>query len=133
MTYDTGREQALLSLLRDSGEKGLSLSEISAPLTPDGNGKSTIFRLLAALVERGTVRKLPDGQGRHFIYQYTEAAHCRSHLHLKCIGCGRFVHLTDQLSRLLCDSLLSAEHFALDETKTLLFGRCESCAGGGAR
>ena len=57
MTYDTGREQALLSLLRNSGEKGLSLSEISAHLTPDGKGKSTIFRLLAALVERGTVRK----------------------------------------------------------------------------
>ena len=130
MTYDTGREQALLTLLRDSGEHGLSTREIFERLTPDGKGKSTIFRLLSALVARGSVRKLPDEQGRHFVYQYTEAAHCRSHLHLKCTGCGKFVHLTDQLSRLLCDSLLLDAHFAIDETKTLLFGRCERCAGG---
>ena len=133
MTYDTGRESALISLLRESGERGLSTREICDKLTPDGKGKSTIFRLLSALVAEGSVRKLPDEQGRHFVYQYTEAAHCRSHLHLKCTGCGKFLHLTDQLSRLLCDSLLCDAHFAIDETKTLLFGRCERCAGGAAR
>ena len=131
MTYDTGREQALLSLLKESGERGLSLHEICERLTPDGKGKSTIFRLLASLTEQGAVRKLPDGQSRHFIYQYTESAHCRSHLHLKCMECGRFIHLTDRLSRLLCDAVRLEGHFALDEEKTLLFGKCEACAGGG--
>lgn len=130
MTYDTGREQALLALLRESGEQGLSLHEISARLTPGGKGKSTIFRLLASLVEQGTVRKLPDGQSRHFIYQYTESAHCRSHLHLKCMGCGRFIHLTERLSRLLCEAVATEGNFSLDEKKTLLFGRCAACAGG---
>ncbi len=130
MTYDTGREQALLTLLRESGERGLSTREIFEKLTPDGKGKSTVFRLLAALVAEGSVRKLPDEQGRHFIYQYTAAAKCRSHLHLKCTGCGEFVHLTEKLSKLLCDSLLLDAHFAIDETKTLLFGRCARCAGG---
>ena len=133
MTYDTGRESALIALLRESGEHGLSTREICNRLTPDGKGKSTIFRLLSSLVSEGSVRKLPDKQGRHFIYQYTEAALCRSHLHLKCTECGKFVHLTDRLSRLLCDSLLCDAHFAIDETKTLLFGRCERCAGGGTR
>lgn len=130
MTYDTGREQALLALLRESGEQGLSLSEICTRLTPSGKGKSTIFRLLASLVEQGTVRKLPDGQSRHFIYQYTESAHCRSHLHLKCVGCGRFIHLTERLSRLLCEAVETEGNFSLDEEKTLLFGRCAVCAGG---
>ncbi len=131
MTYDTGREKALLSLLKQSGERGLTLGQICRILTPDGKGKSTIFRLLAALTERVSIRKLPDGQSRHFIYQYTEDAHCRSHLHLKCIDCGRFIHLADRLSRLLCDAVADEGHFALDEEKTLLFGRCESCTGGG--
>lgn len=130
MTYDTGREKALLSLLRESGERGLSLREICERLTPDGKGKSTVFRLLAALTDRGAVRKLPDGKGRHFIYQYTESAHCRSHLHLKCMDCGRFIHLTEGLSRLLCDAVRHEGHFSLDEEKTLLFGKCEACAGG---
>ena len=127
MTYDTGREQALLSLLRNSGEKGLSLSEISAHLTPDGKGKSTIFRLLAALVERGTVRKLPDGQGRHFIYQYTEAAHCRSHLHLKCMGCGKLIHLDEKISDDLLGKVRACSDFAVDEEETVLFGACAAC------
>ena len=130
MTYDTGREQALLSLLKASGEQGLTLPEICDALTPDGKGKSTIFRLLAALTEKGSIRKLPDARGRHFIYQYTEASHCRTHLHLKCVGCGRFIHLTEHLSRLLCDAVADEGHFALDEEKTLLYGRCEACAGG---
>ena len=64
MTYDTKREEALLSLLRKSGEQGLTLQDICERLTPDGKGKSTIFRLLAALTERGEIRKLPSGQGR---------------------------------------------------------------------
>ena len=132
MTYDTGREQALLSLLKNSGERGLTLGQICRALTPDGKGKSTIFRLLAALTEKGSVRKLPDGQGRHFIYQYTEASHCRTHLHLKCTDCGRFIHLTERLSRLLCEAVASEGHFALDEERTLLFGRCRACGGGDA-
>ena len=130
MTYDTGRECALLSLLRESGERGLTLREISDRLTPDGKGKSTIFRLLATLTERGTIRKLPDGQGRHFVYQYTEGEHCHHHLHLKCVGCGRFIHLTEQLSELLCDALRREGHFSLDGERSLLFGRCETCKGG---
>lgn len=130
MTYDTGREAALLSLLRESGEHGLTLHDISERLTPDGKGKSTIFRLLAALTERGTVRKLPSADGRHFIYQYTEGEHCHHHLHLKCMGCGRFIHLTDQLSELLCDALRREGHFSLDGDRSLLFGRCEACKGG---
>lgn len=132
MTYDTGREQALLALLKKSGERGLTLKEISHILTPDGKGKSTIFRLLASLTERGSIRKLSDGHSRHFIYQYTEADHCRTHLHLKCIGCGRFIHLTERLSRALCEAVADEGHFALDEERTLLFGHCESCAGGDA-
>ena len=132
MTYDTGREKALLSLLKQSGERGLTLGQICDILTPGGKGKSTIFRLLAMLTERGSIRKLPDPQSRHFIYQYTESTHCRSHLHLKCVGCGRFIHLTERLSRLLCEAVADEGHFALDEEKTLLFGRCETCAGGGA-
>ncbi len=132
MTYDTKREEALLALLREGGERGLTLREISERLTPDGKGKSTIFRLLASLTERGAIRKLPDGQSRHFVYQYTESEHCHHHLHLKCTDCGRFIHLTDKLSALLCDALNKEGHFALDGERSILFGRCEACRGGGA-
>ena len=130
MTYETGREAALLSLLRESGEHGLTLRDISDRLTPDGKGKSTIFRLLAALTERGAIRKLPSGDGRHFIYQYTESEHCHHHLHLKCMRCGRFIHLTEQLSDQLCEALCRESHFSLDGERSLLFGRCEACLGG---
>ena len=130
MTYDTKREQALLALLREGGERGLTLREISDKLTPDGKGKSTIFRLLAALSARGVIRKLPDGQGHHFVYQYTESEHCHHHLHLKCTDCGRFIHLTDKLSALLCDALRKEGHFTLDGERSILFGKCEACKGG---
>ena len=50
----------------------------------------------------------------------------------KCIGCGRFIHLTESLSRALCEAVADEGHFALDEERTLLFGHCESCAGGDA-
>ena len=130
MTYDTKREQALLALLRDGGERGLTLREISDQLTPDGKGKSTIFRLLAALSARGVIRKLPDDRGHHFVYQYTESEHCHHHLHLKCTDCGRFIHLTDQLSALLCDALRKEGHFTLDGERSILCGKCAACKGG---
>ena len=131
MTYDTKREQALLSLLRAGGEKGLTLKQIADALTPDGKGKSTVFRLLSRLTEQGTVRKLPSAEGRHFIYQYTEPGHCTTHLHLKCVACGRYIHLTEAVSTLLRDALARVEHCTLDGQRSLLYGRCEACKGGG--
>ena len=130
MKYNTDRKKEIIALFSAAGERALTTEEICDKIPSLGKGKSTVYRIISELVRDGDIKKIADPKTRRVTYQYLEKKSCGEHLHLKCTGCGEFVHLTEKLSKLLCDSLLLDAHFAIDETKTLLFGRCARCAGG---
>ena len=46
---------------------------------------------------------------------------------LKCTGCGRLLHMSDEASRAISGSLLDTSGFRLDVGRTTLFGLCRSC------
>jgi Fur family ferric uptake transcriptional regulator len=52
---------------------------------------------------------------------------CRSHLHMKCLDCGRLLHLDGALSEALAGRIRKEADFALCEEETVLFGRCAAC------
>jgi len=55
--------------------------------------------------------------------------HCHKHLHLKCKGCGRLIHLDEKISHEFEESVLNIGGFAIEEG-TLLLGTCVECIGG---
>lgn len=125
MTYNTGKREQILKFLADNSARSYTLEEICENIIPDGHGKSTVYRIVSELVEKDCLRRLSDGKTRHCTYQYVGDEECRGHLHLKCRGCGRLIHLDEQVSHELCDALL-ASGFAVEEG-SMLFGRCEGC------
>lgn len=88
---------------------------------------STVYRLITRLVEEGTVKRFVKGHSRRFVYQIVEGEHCRSHLHMKCIGCGRLLHLDDRVSDELLYAVRSSSQFSVNEEETVLFGQCAAC------
>ena len=72
------------------------------------------------------VRELPNGK-----YQIVAGEHCHSHLHLKCMGCGRLIHLDERVSDELLDRVRACSSFSVSEEETLLFGSCAECRIGG--
>ena len=126
MTYRTGTRERLLEFFEQNAQQSFSLEEVCANLAPDGRGKSTIYRLVAQLVEEGALHKITEQGSRHCTYQFLGGEHCSEHLHLKCIDCGRLIHLDENTSHALEKQIFSSEHFRLSES-TLLYGKCNVC------
>lgn len=126
--YRTDGKERLLAFLQEHADTPCTIEEIAAALP---NGKSTLYRLMTGLVEDGTVRRFVKGNSRQFTYQILGGDDCHDHLHLKCVDCGRVVHLDHDTTAFVEQQLLKRHHFAADERATMLFGRCEACAARG--
>lgn len=122
--YQTDGKQQLLAYLKAHAATPCTVEEIAAELPV---GKSTLYRLMSQLVESGTVRRFVKGNSRRFTYQILGGEDCHQHLHLKCVDCGRMVHLDHDITAFV-EERLRRHHFAADERTTMLFGRCETCA-----
>ena len=128
-TYQTDGRRELLAFLRQNADRPLSIDEILTALPAEhAPARSSVYRLMTRLVEEGTVRRFVRGNSRQFTYQWLGSAACHTHLHLKCVDCGRLVHLDRETSAFVQERLLRANRFAVDDPATMLFGRCERCA-----
>ena len=128
--YNTKQRENLLNFLIRNKERHTNVQEISAFLAGEGSpvGTATIYRQLDKLVEQGLVRKyVLDGKSGA-CYQYIEnSGCCREHFHLKCVSCGRLIHID-------CDYLadinrhISEHHgFTVDSSQTVFYGKCAEC------
>ena len=128
--YNTKQKENLLEYLIKNKQKNNNVQEISAFLSAEGTpvGVATIYRQLDRLVEQGLVRKYSFDGKTSACYQYIEDdEQCRSHFHLKCLSCGRLIHLD-------CDHLadltrhIEEEHgFDIDYSQTVFYGVCSDC------
>ena len=128
MRYKTGKKELILELLSRDADASYTMEEIADAITPDGSGRSTVFRLVSELVSSGCLRRLSDGKTRRCTYQYVGDEHCHRHLHLKCRGCGRLIHLDENTSRAFERKILSVGGFSIEEG-SFLFGTCRECTG----
>ena len=124
--YQTAKRRELLTLLSRDPDRAYTPEELSAALSDDGHGKSTVYRLLSRFEDEGVVRKITDGKHRA-CYQYIGTEACHHHLHLQCSVCGRLFHADEETTHLFEDRLKACFGFSLSDTTTVLMGRCHGC------
>lgn len=128
--YRTRQREVILDFLKHSDGKHVSVDEVSDHLKAEGEkvGRTTIYRYMEKLTEEGTLRKYFIEEGAGACYQYVDlAGGCHEHFHLKCLKCGRLLHVEcDYLNQL---GVHIEEHhgFVVDNTKTVLYGVCKDC------
>jgi len=127
MTYNTRRKEEIFNFFLLHKEKSLSLKEVCEALAKDGEGESSVYRIVASLCKTGVIRKISDPKSRHCKYQFVGGGGCTNHLHLKCNSCGKLIHLDCEKSRELKESILALGGFKLDGA-SFLFGECLSCS-----
>lgn len=132
--YQTEQRRVLLSYMKAHSDEAFTIEELCARMrteTPDMAlpGKSTVYRLMPKLVEEGLVKRFAGENSRQFLYQMVCGEHCDRHLHMKCSVCGRLYHMEDEESEELLRRVMKRHHFQVDESRTVLFGQCESCGG----
>ena len=130
--YKTEQKQRLWDFLCRNRESAFTVEELAQKLYAEQSeqapGKSTLYRQINKLVAEGRVKRIVKGNSRHFVYQITEGEGCHTHLHMKCVECGKLLHLDDELSRALLESVRRSSDFSVDEESTVLFGECALCA-----
>ena len=133
--YNTEQKKLLLEFLEKNHDSAFTIEEITTELKSRGAsvGKSTVYRLMTRLVEEKRVkRQLADGS-RKAIYRITLDEHCHNHLHLQCTKCGRVLHLDEEVSDRLLDTVKMLKDFSVSEENTVLMGKCADCTLGGKK
>ena len=129
--YNTEQKKMLLDFLERHHDSSYTIDEIVDGLkaAEGGNapGQSTVYRLMTRLVEEKRVRRFAGEGSRRFLYRIIADDHCRNHLHLKCLGCGKIMHLDRETSDALLKSVKQIKDFSISEEDTLLFGNCAAC------
>ena len=84
--------------------------------------------IAAALAGLGvSLACLAPESGGSAAYQAMDPGHCDAHLHLKCVDCGRLIHLDEDVSDALQSDLLRAAGFTVDGRSTTIYGTCAAC------
>jgi Fur family ferric uptake transcriptional regulator len=92
-------------------------------------GKSTVYRTLDRLVAEGVLRRFYLEEGMSACYQLIpEDGRCREHFHLKCLCCGRLLHMECGLWEEVQAHIYKEHRFLIDHTKTVFYGLCEGCS-----
>ena len=126
MTYNTEKRTEILDFLSQNNGQAFSAEDICSAILKDGKGKSTVYRLISKLVEEGLLKRITDEKTRHVTYGYFRNSACSEHLHLKCKGCGKLIHLDEETTHSLGIKISNSLGFTIDEG-ALLYGRCELC------
>ena len=133
--YMTEQKTLLLDFLQRHGEMSYTIDELMEKMSDDGienlPGKSTLYRLMNRLCDEEKVKKFAREGARGFAYQAFFGEHCTTHLHMKCVRCGRLLHLGHEISDELLDKIKSVSDFSVSESDTVLFGNCADCRFGG--
>ena len=126
MKYNTGKKQQIIAFLSSNASRSFTVDEICDAIIGSSKGRSTVYRLIAELLDEGCIRRISDEKTRHCTYQYIGGESCHSHLHLMCRGCGELIHLDEKLSHEFKKTLFDLGGFSVEEG-CMIFGSCKSC------
>lgn len=128
--YKTKQRSQILQCMRNNAEKALTVDEICEILKNTGVsvGKTTVYRYLDSLLESGALRRYAEEKGKSATFQYIESTNlCHSHLHIKCLKCGKLEHLDCEFLNGVSSHILQHHNFRIDNSKTTIFGICAKC------
>ena len=125
------RRQLILDYLINNRQHAVSASNILAHLEEQGAAPNptTVYRYLDKLAGEQRVMKYVADKGEKAVFQYVdEGRHCREHLHLKCVRCGRIYHLDCHFMDEVRAHLMAEHGFTLQCEGSVLYGLCRGCA-----
>ncbi len=128
--YKTAQKKQLLDFLAENRDRHFTIEEITENLEKLGHapGKSTIYRQISKLLESGTVLRFEVPDSKSFVYQYTQLHDgCDDHFHLKCIKCGKFIHMECPMLTQVQEHVLKEHGFAIGSGRSVIYGECSQC------
>ena len=87
--------------------------------------KATIYRNLKRLEDEQIIHKVFNEKTN--LYEYSLSIDCDNHFHLKCLKCGKTIHLECSEANEFINHISNEHSFMVKESMTTLYGVCERC------
>ena len=128
--YSTKQREAVLAFLKENNAH-VTASDIIFHLKEQGETVSTatVYRTLERLEKDGVVKKMTIGDGSGACYQYVDGEGCHEHFHLKCIICGKLLHLSCEFLHNMESHIFDEHGFTVSSGRTVIYGVCAQCKG----
>lgn len=130
-SYSTRARQEIMKCLKENAAGTVSAADILRLLEARGLSVSptTVYRYLDKLCLEHRVIKYVAEKGEKAVYQLErEGQHCTEHLHLKCVQCGKVIHLDCEFMNEVERHLQGDHGFHLQCEGSVLYGMCRECA-----
>lgn len=126
--YNTRQKNIIYEYISKNKDRHYTVDELCSLLNNDNFkvGKTTVYRFLENLCDKGIVKKYKIDDSSSACYQYLNED-CKEHYHLKCIGCGELIHTDCKLLSEMSKHFYDEHSFMIDNSKTVLYGRCSHC------
>ena len=127
--YSTRQRALILEFMKESGSHH-TVSDIVEGLKSQGVniGIATVYRALDRLTATGEVKKFVIDEKSGACYQYASTLECNRHFHLKCIRCGKLIHLSCEFLSEMEKHILQDHGFVVSAGKTVIYGVCNACS-----
>lgn len=129
-SYVTVSRKKILEFLKNSSDRTVTAADVDFYLKENNSevNITTVYRYLDKLAKDGTVIKYVAEKGSQAAYQYVEPGrHCEEHLHLKCVKCGKIIHLECDFMEEIAHHILEGHDFTLQCKNSILYGVCREC------
>ncbi len=129
-SYHTKTSELISQFIQSKMEHGFTAGELSAYLADKGVSvnKTTVYRNLEKLTEKGQLIKHKSMISEGFVYQLAEEEqHCEEHIHFQCCKCGSVIHLSDEKTSEYLKSLSQDLGVQIDLNLSSLNGICSKC------
>lgn len=129
-SYNTKARKYILEYLKEHKDVTVSAADIimhlkSLGITVD---QATVYRCLNRLVGDEMLLKFTQNGDKATVYQYKEPCRsCDEHIHIKCVKCGRLMHLECEFMRDIKQHLETEHGFTLMCGGSILYGICDKC------
>lgn len=126
--YKTEQRKQLFAFFATHPDQPYSTREIADALAAQSSiSLSAVYRNLAAMADKGQIRRFIKDGSREVFYQFIRAESCQGSIHLTCTECGKTFHMSKPVATFVQDKLSKADGFQIDNTKTVLYGVCKHC------
>ncbi|BBF42167.1 ferric uptake regulation protein FUR [Lachnospiraceae bacterium KM106-2] len=129
-SYRTKGRENIMRVFMEHCEELISASDMNEFLAEMGTplNLATIYRNLDKMTDAGILIRYQDEKEDRAVYQYVgDRDECHNHLHMKCIKCGKVMHLECGFMNEIRLHLSDHHEFELQCQNSILYGVCKNC------
>lgn len=124
--YNTVQKQKVIETIKNFN-RSFTAKELKKELDKtDKIGLTTIYRELEELEKIGRLKKFYNDKNVK-TYEYLSTCECDNHFYLKCLNCGKTLHVDCECINDFSAHVYKEHDFSIESNTVFITGLCENC------